>query len=226
MNSPNLVLACASSSGGELLVKVTDFGLSKDKGLDEAKHTVLMTGCGSILWMAPEIMHAEQCATHTSRVSDRQMQSMFIDRCRFRCRVLDRNVPTQRERHEERAPPTAGLSVTASGAVHARRYNESVDVFSFAMTMVECIDGHLPWTGTCGAGGVPMRVTRGDRPLIQLQTATPSMRRLVVDCWSHEPSERPTFAKVVQRLERMEVTEARFGRVGSAAPVRRYGGRE
>ena len=88
-----------------------------------------------------------------------------------------------------------------------RRYNESVDVFSFAMTMVECIDGHLPWTGICGAGGVSMRVTRGDRPSQQLQTATPAMRSLVADCWAHEPSERPTFARVVERLESMDETE-------------------
>ena len=81
LNSPNLVLACASSSGGELLVKVTDFGLSKDKGLDEAKHTVLMTGCGSILWMAPEIMHAEQCDTHTSHLTRvRQTDAIYVHR--------------------------------------------------------------------------------------------------------------------------------------------------
>ena len=81
MNSPNLVLACASSSGGELLVKVTDFGLSKDKGLDEAKHTVMMTGCGSILWMAPEIMHAEQCDTHTSHLTRvRQTDAIYVHR--------------------------------------------------------------------------------------------------------------------------------------------------
>ena len=78
---PNLVLACASSRGGELLVKVTDFGLSKDKGLDEAKHTVMMTGCGSILWMAPEIMHAEQCDTHTSHLTRvRQTDAIYVHR--------------------------------------------------------------------------------------------------------------------------------------------------
>ena len=69
LKSPNLVLACAPTGEGELLVKVTDFGLSKDKGLDEAKHTVMMTGCGSILWMAPEIMLSDRCDTDTA--SDR-----------------------------------------------------------------------------------------------------------------------------------------------------------
>ena len=48
-----------SSSPHELLVKVTDFGLSKDKELDTAKGTAMMTGCGSILWMAPEMLLGE-----------------------------------------------------------------------------------------------------------------------------------------------------------------------
>ena len=38
------------------MVKITDFGLSKDKRLDQAKQTDIMTGCGSVLWMAPEIL--------------------------------------------------------------------------------------------------------------------------------------------------------------------------
>jgi serine/threonine protein kinase len=33
-----------------------DLWLSKEKSLDEAKQTAPMTGCGSSLWMAPEIL--------------------------------------------------------------------------------------------------------------------------------------------------------------------------
>ena len=38
------------------MVKITDFGLSKDKKVDASKRTVMMTGCGSTLWMAPEMI--------------------------------------------------------------------------------------------------------------------------------------------------------------------------
>ena len=60
LKSPNLLLVAPPTERGQLVVKVTDFGLSRDKGLDmESQNhaqTVMMTGCGSVLWMAPEIL--------------------------------------------------------------------------------------------------------------------------------------------------------------------------
>jgi serine/threonine protein kinase len=71
LKSPNLLLLTppnlSSASDEWLLIKITDFGLSKDKSLDEAKQTALMTGCGSMLWMAPEIIAGQVlgwCAWH------------------------------------------------------------------------------------------------------------------------------------------------------------------
>ena len=46
--------------GEEIVVKVSDFGLSRDKGFDSANQTVRMTGAGSALWMAPEILLGEK----------------------------------------------------------------------------------------------------------------------------------------------------------------------
>ena len=49
---------------GDLIVKVTDFGLSRDKAMAESlwdPQTVQMTGCGSVLWMAPEILSGDSC---------------------------------------------------------------------------------------------------------------------------------------------------------------------
>ena len=45
-----------------------------------------------------------------------------------------------------------------------RRYNEMVDVFSYAMCLVEMVDLHLPWHGLATAAEVPYRVTKGERP--------------------------------------------------------------
>jgi serine/threonine protein kinase len=59
LKSPNLLLAEVPGPGTEVLVKITDFGLSKDKSFDNAKQTAMMTGCGSVLWMAPEILTGE-----------------------------------------------------------------------------------------------------------------------------------------------------------------------
>ena len=54
LKSPNLLLASPPCPTREIHVKITDFGLSKDKDVGRVQ-TDLMTGCGSTLWMAPEI---------------------------------------------------------------------------------------------------------------------------------------------------------------------------
>lgn len=146
LKSPNLVLAAPppqEGEEGEVLVKITDFGLSKDKSMNTAKHTTMMTGCGSVLWMAPEILLGEA-------------------------------------------------------------YNEKVDLFAFAMTMVEVIDGHLPWTAIAPPEAVALRVTNGDVPDRQLRKALAPMRELVRRCWRHSPEQRPSFPEVVEMLQQME----------------------
>ena len=97
LKSPN-VLFTASPSDRDCVAKITDFGLARDKADDDN-----MTGCGSVLWMAPEILLGEP-------------------------------------------------------------YTEKVDVFSYAMVLVEMIDQKLPWTGVASGAEVPHRVTRNRRP--------------------------------------------------------------
>ena len=60
LKTPNLLLT-GHPAEGHFDVKITDFGLSRDKGLDDEQYreTVMMTGCGSALWMAPEILLGE-----------------------------------------------------------------------------------------------------------------------------------------------------------------------
>ena len=153
LKSPNLLLAAPPPDPGEdevdgLLVKISDFGLSKDKKMDEHyKKTVMMTGCGSVLWMAPEILLGE-------------------------------------------------------------KYNEKVDVFSYAMCLVELEDGNLPWHGYGGAAEVPHRVGQCQRPERQLSKAESGMAGLIADCWQQSPHARPTFTEIVERLEKLSVALA------------------
>ena len=53
LKSPNVLLT-ASPSDRDCVAKITDFGLARDKADDDN-----MTGCGSVLWMAPEILLSE-----------------------------------------------------------------------------------------------------------------------------------------------------------------------
>jgi serine/threonine protein kinase len=106
LKSANLMLAAPPPPVGQedsvpITVKVTDFGLSRDKEWrpDTQAGTAMMTGCGTAMWMAPEILNGEQ-------------------------------------------------------------YNESVDVFSFAMCLIELIACEMPWQGVGGVGGASRSMLR------------------------------------------------------------------
>ena len=96
LKTPNLLLATRPMEGEDVLVKISDFGLSRDKALDSMAYsqTAMMTGCGSVLWMAPEVLLGDV-------------------------------------------------------------YNEKIDVFSYAMCLVELVDCQMPWTGVAKGAEVP-----------------------------------------------------------------------
>ena len=87
-------------------------------------------------------------------------------------------------------------------------YNEKVDVFSYAMCLVELVDCRLPWTGVATGAEVPHKVTRGMRPRRQLEGTAERpvderLAALIRDCWAQESSTRPDFTRIVHRVEEM-----------------------
>eukprot|EP01043_Picozoa_sp_COSAG02_P016687 COSAG02_NODE_739_length_17830_cov_14.978174_11_plen_879_part_00 len=129
LKSPNILLDRSppmSANDGDWSVefKVSDFGLSRDKQLDTLDDkTGLMSGVGSVLWMAPEMLRGDH-------------------------------------------------------------YNESVDVYSYAMVLVELSHCTMPWQDTGSRPHeVPHRVTRDERPLSQLREAPEELQQLIKDCW-------------------------------------------
>ena len=166
LKSPNLLLEASpprrqvgdqSTDISGICIKIADFGLSRDKELDEEKETLIMTGCGSMLWMAPELL---------------------------------------------------------SGS----KYNEKVDVFAFAMCLLECIDCSLPWHG----GGekwrphqIPVIVAQGRRPVAQLRAAEFPLQSLIKRCWHQQPQDRPDFQTIAAELRDMRRTLVEDSRNGS-----------
>jgi serine/threonine protein kinase len=166
LKSPNLLLAQSPGRGpnAEVTVKISDFGLSREKEKTQEVGTVMMTGCGSVLWMAPEIMRG-------------------------------------------------------------RKYNEKIDVFSYAMCLIELVDCNLPWTGIATSMEVPNIVTKGRRPDLQLSMATDQMRGLIRRCWDEAPSSRPSFTDIVEELtgERAEPVVARSAPPGASRLLQQSG---
>jgi serine/threonine protein kinase len=157
LKSPNLLLQYPPPKRGsegnaeDLVCKISDFGLSRDKNIEDGSQagTALMTGCGSILWMAPEILLGEL-------------------------------------------------------------YNEKVDVFSYAMCLLEIVSRSLPWHGSgVGQQVIPVRLTQGKRPEAQLRTskAPRQLKELIEDCWKHDRYMRPEFPVIVTKVEKLYLEE-------------------
>jgi serine/threonine protein kinase len=83
-----------------------------------------------------------------------------------------------------------------------KKYNELVDVYSYAMCLVEVVDHNLPWHNYGGAAEVPYKVTKEERPLAQLEHPESQLLcGLIQRCWSTEPADRPNFGEIVAELE-------------------------
>jgi serine/threonine protein kinase len=83
-------------------------------------------------------------------------------------------------------------------------FNESVDVFSYAMCLLEVVDCHLPWSGV-PAPSVLHRVSNGQRPEWQLQrsNAQSELAELIRRCWAAEAVARPAFTEIVGELSEL-----------------------
>ena len=101
---------------------------------------------------------------------------------------------------------------TAPEILLGELYNEKVDVFSYAMCLLEIVSRSLPWHGSgIGQQLIPIRLTQGKRPDGQLRKAKAQQRlkELIEDCWKQERHMRPEFPVIVNKVEEMYKDECR-----------------
>ncbi|XP_057471422.1 uncharacterized protein LOC130760219 [Actinidia eriantha] len=84
------------------------------------------------------------------------------------------------------------------------RVSEKVDVFSFGITMWEILTGEEPYANMhCGAiiGGIVSNTLRPPIP----DRCSPEWKKLMEECWSPNPTARPSFTEITNRLRVMSM---------------------
>ena len=84
-------------------------------------------------------------------------------------------------------------SGSGRGVAAGETYNEKVDVFSYAMCLVEVADRQLPWAGCCPTSAIPLKVSQGEKPRAQLariQEKGSPLAELIERCLVRDSSTR------------------------------------
>ncbi|CAM8979627.1 unnamed protein product [Rhodiola kirilowii] len=81
-------------------------------------------------------------------------------------------------------------------------YDTKVDVFSFSLILQEMIEGCRPFTAK-PESDVPNVYTTKKRPPFRAppRQYPHGLRELIEACWSEDPSKRPTFRQIIEKLE-------------------------
>ena len=79
-------------------------------------------------------------------------------------------------------------------------YNETVDVYSYAMIVYYLLDGNPPWPTLAGIEAVRRASEEGDRPIIP-RNWDQRLISILMECWDENKSARPPFKQILQTLE-------------------------
>lgn len=83
-----------------------------------------------------------------------------------------------------------------------KRYNLSVDVFSFAILLWEMCALEKPFKNFTELQHTNLVVEKGHRPKLDCLKSWPAgVKDVIVKCWAQDFYARPTFAEIVQLLE-------------------------
>nr|WIL03466.1 serine/threonine kinase [Cedratvirus plubellavi] len=90
---------------------------------------------------------------------------------------------------------------TAPEIIRGEKYDEKVDIYSFAVVMWQLITGKEPYKG-CNFMKVSLDILNGERPPIPPECPR-SCKKLMKRCWSAEVENRPSSSQIVASLSQV-----------------------
>mmetsp|Transcript_6077 Transcript_6077/g.9349 ORF Transcript_6077/g.9349 Transcript_6077/m.9349 type:complete len:455 (+) Transcript_6077:33-1397(+) len=91
----------------------------------------------------------------------------------------------------------------APEVIRHEKYNEKVDVYSFALVVWEMLTGSMPFVGYTPVQAAMAVARQGTRPPIPSSCPSP-LANLIEQCWANNAADRPAFGKVLQILDEIE----------------------
>lgn len=184
LKSANILLALNNSKN--LVAKIADFGMAK----------VLGKSRGNVMSPSSDLSNVSSGVLKEHQNFMNENNNDWIAR----------NMTTEQGTPQWMAPEM--IEAVYSGEDKAK-YTQAVDMYSFGVVMWEVMTRHAPWKKYKRFFEVWKRVLQGERPRIRDRDAENAPRgflRLMKDCWSQNPSSRPSFIVALQTLRVMIIS--------------------
>eukprot|EP01132_Coremiostelium_polycephalum_P006126 gene6126-7632_t len=135
---------------------------------------------------------------------DLKSHNLLVDE-HFRVKISDFGLSTRFKQHLDKKTamtPVGTPCWTAPEVLRNDSYTEKADVFSFAIVLWEIVTREDPYQGMPTFQIVISVGQHKLRPILPPNVSAP-LTRLITECWSEDPSQRPSFQEIVKRLEAM-----------------------
>jgi len=202
LRHPHTILFMGASTNQEHMTIVTEWMEGGDlSGLIHKKRRHLT--------MKEVLNFAKQTAfgmnyLHLSNIIHRDLKlgNLLIDKF-YQVKLCDFGLSCVKTRDSETRAVGSPLW-SAPEVLLGKPYNESVDVYSFALCVWEMITGLEPYLHVQTWDQLVQEVAYKEiRP--EIPKSCPSdLAALLKQCWSGEPKKRPSFAQIIAHLERID----------------------
>ena len=114
---------------------------------------------------------------------------------------LSKIVPIESRGGKKLTGQTGSLRYMAPEVCLEKPYDESADVYSFAVILWQMASHDVPFVGMGGLGGFVERVAKGGLRPPMKKSFPPSLQSTLASCWHADAAQRPSLMDAVPTLE-------------------------